>query len=139
MKFDDERLSRIFDRTDGRCHICGKRLAFRNYARPRSKGAWEVEHSIARARGGSDRLNNLYAACISCNRSKQHGSTRSARDRYGRTCAPLSLEKRRTARVENAILGGAAGLLLTTGSKNPLAQIGAVLVGARLGYKSRTD
>jgi 5-methylcytosine-specific restriction endonuclease McrA len=34
------------------------------------RGVWEVEHSVARAKCGSNHGNNLYAACITCNRSK---------------------------------------------------------------------
>ena len=64
MPYSDERLSDIYDRTSGYCHICGKKLSFSNYCRPGCKGAWEVEHSKARVNGGCDSLNNLYAACM---------------------------------------------------------------------------
>src|SRR6185295_775084 len=106
MRLSDEDLRAIYDRTTGKCHLCGKQLSVTNYGRFGEKGSWEVEHSNARARGGTDRLNNLYAACISCNRSKGAVTTRAARAREGRTHAPLSREKRKMARRENAFLGG---------------------------------
>ncbi|HZW06078.1 MAG TPA: HNH endonuclease, partial [Phycisphaerales bacterium] len=67
MAWTREQLTAIYDRTSGYCHLCGKKLALTNYAAHGHKGAWEVEHSVPRACGGSDRLNNLYAAHISCN------------------------------------------------------------------------
>ena len=106
MKSD--RLDRIFYRTDGQCHICRKRLCFGNYGSIGKRGAWEIEHSRPRSRGGTDHLNNLYAACISCNRSKGNGTTASARSGNGYRTAPLSKQKKQ----QNALKGGIAGSLL---------------------------
>ncbi len=100
---------RIFDRTAGRCHICGKQLARCNYAAYGRRGAWEIEHSIPKARGGSDHGNNLYPACISCNRSKGTMTSRTARSRNGRTRAPLSLKKQAEVRTRRAVGGGVLG------------------------------
>jgi 5-methylcytosine-specific restriction endonuclease McrA len=71
MSYDVEILRRIYDRTEGHCHICGKKLSFANYAISSGRGAWEVEHSVAKATGGTNHLNNLFPACITCNRSKR--------------------------------------------------------------------
>src|SRR5436190_23772164 len=101
MAFDNERLSDIYDRTCGHCHTCGKKVAWSNYTNFGARGAWEVEHSSPRARGGTDRLSNLYPACISCNRSKRDGSTRSARAQYGRGAAPLSAIRKDVMRRKN--------------------------------------
>src|SRR6266704_6497870 len=106
MLYSNADLRTIYNRTSGKCHLCGKQLALTNYGQFGERGAWEVEHSNARARGGTDRLNNLYAACISCNRSKGTVTTRAARAREGRRRAPLSREKRAEARSENAVLRG---------------------------------
>lgn len=70
MSYTVEQLDLIYQRTSGKCHLCHDPLARSNYARFGERGAWEVEHSVPRARGGTDRLNNLYAAHICCNRSK---------------------------------------------------------------------
>jgi len=56
MAFSDDVLDRIFLRTDGRCHLCPEgRLCRSNYGKLGTRGAWEVEHSKARANGGTDR------------------------------------------------------------------------------------
>jgi len=70
MAFSSEQLNQIYNRTSGYCHICHKKLAFKNYGVFGARGAWEVEHSNPQAKGGTNRLNNLYPACITCNRSK---------------------------------------------------------------------
>jgi hypothetical protein len=75
----DQCLARIFDRNFGNCHICGKQLAFRNYGARGLRGAWEIDHRVAKANGGSDDVRNLSPACIACNRSKGAKSTRTAR------------------------------------------------------------
>ena len=132
MKLDSKTKRKIYDRTRGYCHLCSKKLAFTNYGKLGARAAWEIDHSNPRANGGTDRIYNLYAACISCNRSKQHGSTRSARAQNGRTRAPLSAEKRRKAVRDNTLAGGIAGLLGGT----LLGPAGAVLgasIGAALG------
>lgn len=94
MKLTDDDLEYVFDRSGGDCHLCHGRLAFRNYGLYGCRGAWEIEHSVPRARGGTNRLNNLYAAHISCNRSKGARATRSVRRQNGYTCAPLSAQAR---------------------------------------------
>lgn len=116
MAYSDEQLDRIYDRTNGRCHVCRKRLAFTNYGSVGRRGAWEVDHSRPRARGGSDHGNNLYAACIACNRSKQAVTSRAVRAREGFKRAPLSQHGRDARRAANtttgAIIGGIAGALV---------------------------
>lgn len=99
----------IYDRTSGHCHVCGQKVYFTNYGRFGERGAWEIDHSRAVATGGTDRLNNLLPACISCNRSKGTVSSRAARSRYGRRRAPLSSERRAAAKRDNAITGGVIG------------------------------
>ena len=138
MPYSDEQLSEIYDRTSGYCHICRKKLSFQNYGRPGCKGAWEVEHSKARANGGCDRLNNLYPACITCNRDKSTTSTRAARAWYGRTKAPLSREKRRQARIGNSIATGIVGYIVGAMAGPAWPVIGAV-IGAGLGYRANPD
>ena len=71
MRYTDDDLSYIYDKTGGYCYHCEKKLAFINYGLFGSKGVWEVDHSNPIARGGTDYLRNLVPSCISCNRSKQ--------------------------------------------------------------------
>jgi 5-methylcytosine-specific restriction endonuclease McrA len=70
MSYTDEELNIIYNKNSGYCWHCNKKLSFKNYGLIGEKGAWEVDHSVPLSRGGTDHLNNLVPACISCNRSK---------------------------------------------------------------------
>lgn len=138
MAFKEAELNQIYDRTSGRCHICHKKLAFKNYGAVGSRAAWEVEHSIPQAKGGTDHLNNLYPACISCNRYKGSSSTGSTRSKHGKTRAPLSVDKRKKARVGNTFAGGTLGAMIGSVGGPVGAFIGACL-GASLGHSQDPD
>jgi 5-methylcytosine-specific restriction endonuclease McrA len=138
MAYDDATLSRIYDRTGGYCHLCGKKLSFTNYGRAGRKGAWQVEHSVPRAKGGTDHGNNLFAACIDCNLDKSDSTTRTARSWHGRTGAPLSREKRKKGRTSNALAGGILGGLLGAALGPWTAAIGAG-IGAKIGHGVKPD
>ncbi|MBX6771174.1 MAG: HNH endonuclease [Chloroflexi bacterium] len=103
-RYSYEKLERIFDATDGRCHLCRRRLYLHDYGR-----TWEVDHSLARARGGSNSLRNLRPACVSCNRSKQARPSRSARAEYGYSRAPRSRAQRKRSAKRMAALGAGVG------------------------------
>ena len=79
MGFTDEELSDIYDKNEGYCEYCDKKLAFTNYGRLGERGAWEVDHSVPKSRGGSNYLRNLVPACIDCNRQKGTRMGRSIR------------------------------------------------------------
>jgi len=132
MAFDNKRLGEIFKKTDGLCHICRKKLARKNYGVQGSRGAWEVEHSNPRAKGGSDHLNNLYPACISCNRSKGASTTKIARNKNGFKAAPLSREKKTRYTVLGVIGGAVAGRILLA-PFGPLGIIAGVAIGTLVG------
>lgn len=116
MIFTDEQRRRAFDRTCGECHLCWGKLAWSNYGVHGRRGAWEIEHSVAQARGGTHHGNNLYAAHVACNRRKRDAHNRTARAYHGRTRAPWSEKKRENARWENAAatagIGGLFAALL---------------------------
>ena len=126
MSFDKEKLDKVFKRTDGHCHICRKRLVRKNYGKVSGRGIWEVEHSNPRSKGGTDRLNNLYAACVSCNRSKGNSATRSARANNGFKAAPLS----RKAKAKNAALAGTGGAIAARVLLAPLGPLGWIASAA---------
>lgn len=137
-KDESNALTRIFTRTEGRCHICHKKICFNNYGQMGRRGAWEVEHSVPISKGGTDHLNNLYAACIRCNRSKGNATTRKARAVHGYRNAPLS-EKRR---VNNAWRWGTVGTLAALFVPPHIRLITAVFgaaVGAVLGYRDEPE
>ena len=132
--YSNDRLNDIFDRTDGRCHLCGKKLCFSNYDKQGKRGNWEVEHSIPKSQGGTDRLNNLYAACISCNRAKGAKTTRSSRASNGISRAPYSKSKKAAINRTNTIGGGLIGLGCTAlMTSNPVGLAVGVVTGALLG------
>lgn len=105
----NDRLNDIFDKTDGQCHLCHKILSFSNYAAHGKRGCWEIEHSIPKGKGGTDHLNNLFAACIPCNREKGTSHTRTIRKRYEQTRAPYSRAKKEQINNENILLGTVLG------------------------------
>lgn len=130
MAYDNEKLNIIYDKTDGYCHICHKKLSFSNYGSNGSKGSWHVEHSIPRAKGGTDHLNNLYPACIKCNMEKGTAHTKTARGWNGNTRAPYSASKKKTIKSNNtaggAVIGGIIGSVFGPGG----TVIGAAIGGA---------
>jgi hypothetical protein len=139
MKFDKRQLDSIYRRTSGYCHICHMKLALRNYGHTGTKGAWQVEHSVPRSRGGTDHLNNLFAACVSCNHEKSNKTTRTARGWNGKTSAPLNHVKRKQAKFENgfaaAILGGFAGVAIA----GPIGAVVGAVTGACVGSSQNPD
>ncbi len=133
MAHDDETLLRIHDRTRGRCHLCGRKVYFTNYARPGRRGAWEVDHGRPRSMGGGDHGNNLRPACVACNQKKGAITSRTVRGWSGRTWAPLSRSKHRKASERNALRGAAAGGL--AGLRfGPAGAVLGGLAGAIIGY-----
>ncbi|MBI4258110.1 MAG: HNH endonuclease [Thaumarchaeota archaeon] len=70
MGYSDDLLDYVYDKNNGYCWWCGKKLAFTNYGVHGAKGAWEIDHSNPVSRGGTDYLGNLVPSCIECNRSK---------------------------------------------------------------------
>ena len=70
--YEADDLNDIYDKNEGYCWHCEKKLAFVNYGRPGERGAWEVDHSNPL---GVDDLWNWVPACVPCNRSKQDLTT----------------------------------------------------------------
>ena len=135
MAYSDEQLERTYDRTGGYCHLCHKKLSYKNYAQYGERGAWEVEHSKPIARGGTSHGNNLFAACISCNRSKRAGSSRTARSRSGQSRAPYSRSKVNAKRGNNQLGGAITGGII--GSRfGPGGTVVGALLGALFGDKN---
>tara|TARA_R100001163_G_scaffold57417_1_gene45351 strand:+ start:53 stop:469 length:417 start_codon:yes stop_codon:yes gene_type:complete len=132
MKITQEQKQAIYAKTDGHCHICRKKVALKNYGVLGARGAWEIEHSKAQANGGTHHSNNLYPACISCNRSKGISPTRTARGKHGFKNAPLSKAKR----TKNTWFGGAVGAVIgraVFASAGPLGVVVGGAVGAWVG------
>ena len=80
MVYSNKELRQIYDKNDGYCWHCSKKLAFTNYGNIGGKGAWEVDHSMPKSKGGTDYFRNLVPSCIKCNREK--------RDRHSTSFTP---------------------------------------------------
>lgn len=109
MAYDNETLVNIFRKTDGHCHLCGKKLRLFMYNGYPDVAAWEVEHSLPKAKGGTDHFNNLFPAHIECNRERGIRHTKIIRKWFGRSSAPLSKAKKDQNRTDNTLGGVAAG------------------------------
>lgn len=132
---DDERLNDIYDKTDGYCHICHKKLSFSNYGIHGARGAWEIEHSKARKNGGTNHLNNLFPAHISCNREKGTLHTRTARSYHGNSRAPYPEKKKQKVKTSNmvagTVIGGTVGSIF-----GPVGTLIGAGIGAMIGNGS---
>jgi 5-methylcytosine-specific restriction endonuclease McrA len=134
MTYDRDLLQRILDKTSGKCHICRRQLSLRGYGT-----RWHVDHSVPRAAGGTDHLNNLYAACVGCNCMKRDGSNRSARSVYGNIRAPLSKSRHSNKVAGNTIVGGCVGALAGAAVLGPPGFWLGLLVGALTGNEVAVD
>ncbi|WP_033379079.1 HNH endonuclease [Mesomycoplasma moatsii] len=56
------------------CGICGAKILYGSHesvqSQNNSRYSWNVDHIIPRSKGGTNKLNNLQAVHIRCNRSK---------------------------------------------------------------------
>jgi len=129
MGYSDEKLSAIYDKTNGYCHLCHRKLSYSNYGVQGSRGCWHVEHSTPRSNGGSDHLNNLYAACINCNLEKGTLHTKTIRRRNDVFRAPYSRNKRDRIREGNTLGGMIAGSMAGAGFGPVGIIVGAVFGG----------
>jgi 5-methylcytosine-specific restriction endonuclease McrA len=133
-RYDETRRRAVFDKTRGICHLCHKRIAFANYGVHEACGGWEIDHSVPRSLGGTDHLNNLYAAHTSCNRSKQAQSSRRIRLGNGQTRPPLSAEAIERERLDNALTGAFSFGLLGARFAGPAGFWIGAIVGAVATY-----
>lgn len=113
--YTKEQLRGILGKTDRRCHLCGPeggRLALKHYGCVDEPQGWEVDHSRAKASGGTDRMSNLLPAHASCNRAKQDMTTRAYRQRHGFTRRPMSKMEQDGVRATNTLAAGGLGAVI---------------------------
>jgi 5-methylcytosine-specific restriction endonuclease McrA len=133
MTYDKETRRSIYRRTDGRCHLCHGKVILKNHGRPQERGAWHVDHSRPRARGGSDHGNNLYPAHIDCNLKKGVRASRSARAAHGKRRVPCSFERKRSVRAGNTATGAFGGAVAGGAIGGPPGAIIGALIGGLFG------
>jgi 5-methylcytosine-specific restriction endonuclease McrA len=139
MTWDAKQLDRIYQRTRGKCHLCSKQLARTNYGAHGARGAWEVEHSVPKASGGTDHGNNLYAACIPCNRKKQAKSTRRVRTGNGLKRAPLPKDRYERAKRDKQLGGAMAGATFGGLVAGPIGALAGAVFGTFVGDTHNPD
>lgn len=139
MPYTKQQLNAIYRRTSGYCHLCHKKLSRKNYGVLGTRGAWHVDHSNPRSNGGSDRMNNLYAACVKCNCDKSNRTTRTARRWNGKTCAPLNPEKRKQAKFKDGVAGAIALGLAGGAVAGPVGIFVGAVTGACIGSSGNPD
>ncbi len=130
-KFDDETKLKVYEKTDGCCHLCHKKIAKKNYGVIGARGAWEIDHSKPASKGGSNHMNNYQPACIPCNRKKGNSSTKSARRVHGVTALPKSKQQKVEIR-KRKILGGAGAGAIVGMRFGPVGAIIGAIGGAVL-------
>lgn len=134
MAYTRDQKRAIFDKYDGKCHICGGKIAFGSYGKS-SPYAWEVDHLKAKARGGHrTHLNNLAPAHPSCNRSKAAKTNRTARARVGRTRAPLTKKERASGKKKQAVVGGLSLAAVGGAIGGPAGAFVGAAIGSALGH-----
>ena len=139
MAYTKQQLNAIYRRTTGYCHLCHRKLSRKSYGILGARAAWHVEHSKARANGGSDHTNNLFAACIRCNCKKGNRTTRTSRRWNGKTAAPLNPEQRKQAKAENGVAGAIAGGLAGAAMGGPIGFVVGAVAGACIGSSKNPD
>jgi 5-methylcytosine-specific restriction endonuclease McrA len=138
-RYHEERRRDVFELTRGKCHLCYKQLSFNTYGIHGARGAWHVDHSLPIARGGTNHLNNLRAACITCNLDKSTASSRTARSWHGKRRAPLSTARHDQAKAYNALGAGALGASIGGMIAGPGGAALGGLLGALLGHDADPD
>ncbi len=139
MRRTKQELDEIYERSSGYCHLCHKKLSRRNYGVNGARGAWHVEHSRPQAKGGTNHPNNLFAACVGCNCSKQDLSTQTVRRWNGKSRAPLNPKRRRQAKLSNGVIGALVGGVAGAVVAGPAGAVVGAVAGARFASSRNPD
>lgn len=81
-RYTKDELKSIYSRCKGACDICDQPIVFQAYGRLDHPGGWQVDHSKAIARGGTNHPNNLVASHIRCNLKKGSRPRAEARSEF---------------------------------------------------------
>ncbi len=70
--YSDEERKIIYNKSGGRCELCGQRLSPENMS---------LDHIVPLSMGGEDSMENLQAACFACNQFKSNNLPEDFMDR----------------------------------------------------------
>ena len=129
-RIDEGTRRAVFTKSNGLCHLCWKSVSFSNYGNHGARGAWEIDHSVPKAQGGTDHMNNLYAAHTVCNRAKQARSSASVRRENGRTRPPMSAAAIKELKAGDAWVGALSGAMLGARFAGPPGLLIGAIIGA---------
>ena len=80
MGFTEDTKRNAFERANGCCEICGKRLVFGNRGRNGGRGSWEAHHKKPKSEGGTDTLRNCMILCYQCHQQPQKAVSRKSKN-----------------------------------------------------------
>jgi 5-methylcytosine-specific restriction endonuclease McrA len=66
MVFTEDIVKNAFDRVNGYCQTCGKKLVFNSRGNTGARGAWEARHIKPVSEGGKDEVRNCAIFCMEC-------------------------------------------------------------------------
>ena len=122
-----EQIDNAFKRSYGYCKHCWKRLSRFKRGRLSGRGAHEIDHSRAWARGGSNHGNNLLAICAVCNVEKSDGPS-STFHRLKADARKYRHERRSNYHAAKALIPGIfAGVATTLLISNKINDDGATV------------
>ena len=67
MPYSEEELNHAFEKSNGYCWWCGKKLVFNNYGIFTKEG-WDIDDTYHVKNRKNSHLKSFVAACIECNR-----------------------------------------------------------------------
>lgn len=66
MAFTEDVIRNAFEKVNGYCQICGKKLVYNNRGSTEGRGGWEAEHIKPVSEGGNDTIRNCMILCMEC-------------------------------------------------------------------------
>ena len=66
MAFTEDVVKNAFDRVNGYCQVCGKKLVYASRGSAQGRGGWEARHIKPVLEGGKDEVRNCMIVCKEC-------------------------------------------------------------------------
>ncbi len=66
MAFTEDVVRNAFEKVNGYCQICGKKLIYANRGNALGRGGWDAKHIKPVSEGGKDEVRNCMILCMDC-------------------------------------------------------------------------
>jgi len=66
MAFTEDVVKNAFDKVNGYCQACGKKLIYANRGNAVGRGGWDAKHIKPVSEGGKDEVRNCMILCMDC-------------------------------------------------------------------------